>query len=130
MPTSNPASTSAKARRVADAAGVVKGWAVAQGANSREVVRVTAANQRIEGVAKASAALGEHAGVQTTGEALAVAASAFAAGAEVNVDSQGRFKAVSEAAGTVAQVCGRAKTAATAAGDLFTLELSPYARTI
>jgi hypothetical protein len=131
MPTSNLQGTSPKARRVADALGTVKGCAVVQGANSREVVRPSAANVRIEGIALYVSAQNEHVAVQDMGEAVCIAASAIAIGAEVNVaDTTGRFKAVSEGAGVVAQVCGRAKTAASASGDQFTLEINRYARTI
>jgi len=65
--------------------------------------------------------------VCVAGRARAVAASAINEGDEVNVaDSSGRVKTVSESAGTLVYVLGRAQTKASNANDIVIVEVAPY----
>jgi hypothetical protein len=117
-------------RKVNDPAGTNTRRVVVQGTGAREVKNPAAANEgRISGVVEhvdhRDGANGSGVSVRTLGEAECLAASAIAVGDPVNIaDAAGRVKAVGgEAAGTVINLVGDAVTAATAAGDIVTVDL-------
>ncbi len=124
MPVSNTQGVSPKPVRCVDAAGSLKRHFLVQGANPHEAVRPGGANVPAIGLALETADSGQHVAIQNFGEAVAVAASAIAVGARVNIaDTLGRVKAVSEAAGVVVFPVGRAVSAASAAGDHITIAI-------
>ncbi len=124
MPVSNLQGVSPKSVRCVDAAGSLKRHFLVQGANPHEAVRPGGANVRPLGLAIETVGPGQHVGIQNFGEAVVVAASAFAVDAPLNIaDTQGRVKAVSEAAGVVVNLVGYARSAASAAGDHVTVDL-------
>jgi hypothetical protein len=117
-------------RTVNDPAGVARRRVVVQGTGAREVKNPAAANAgRISGVVEHTdhrdGADGSDVAVRTLGEVEVLAASAIAVGDPINIaDVQGRVKAVGgEAAGTIINLVGDAVTAATAAGDIVTVDL-------
>ena len=74
-----------------------------------------------------STAQGEEVQVIRHGISRCVASSAVSRGDELNIaDNQGRVKTVSESAGTLVYVVGFAEDAASAAGDVIRVLVSPY----
>lgn len=125
MPTYNLQNISPVSRKVNHASGILKKRVVVNGAADREVTRPSGANGgAVAGVALEGGADKAHIPVQTDGEAICVAAGIVARDAQVNIaDTEGKVKAVSEAASTVINKVGVALTPAGAAGDEITVSL-------
>lgn len=76
-----------------------------------------------------SAATGRTIGYRRWGRSKAIAASAIAVGDRVNIaDSQGRLKTVNEVSGTLIHEVGVAVSPASAAGDVFWVDVMPIDR--
>jgi hypothetical protein len=115
--------------REAESAGILRGYAVAQGVADNGAKLVTVLNTRVIGVAGDVPVVGTSVGdafpVVQDGETVAIAGAVIAAGQYVKADATSRFIPAVGAAGTGEEIAGRAQSSAAVAGDEFIIDFAP-----
>jgi hypothetical protein len=120
----NSQDVSATPMKVNDASGVLAGRVLVAGTNADECKRPAAANAEGIAIAGHDADNGQDVSAYDFGYMNLVTASAIAVNDNVNIANvEGRVKAVSEAAGVVVHRVGKARSAATAAGQYVKVKL-------
>ena len=115
--------------RVAETAGILRGYAVAQGVADNGGKLITVLNTRVIGVAadvpSAGTSVGDPFPVVEDGETVAIAGAVITAGQYVKADATSRFIPAVGAAGTGEEIAGRAQSSAAVAGDEFIIDFAP-----
>jgi|ERR1039457_4839206 len=115
--------------RVAETAGILRGYAVAQGVADNGGKLITVLNTRVIGVAGdvplAGTSVGDPFPVVEDGETVAIAGAVITAGQYVKADATSRFIPAVGAAGTGEEIAGRAQSSAAVVGDEFIIDVAP-----
>lgn len=115
--------------REAETAGILRGYAVAQGVADNGAKLVTVLNTRVIGVAGdvplAGTGVGDPFPVVQDGETVGIAGAVIAAGQYVKADATSRFIPAVGAAGAGEEIAGRAQSSAAVVGDEFIIDFAP-----
>jgi hypothetical protein len=115
--------------RVAETAGILRGYAVGQGVADDGGKLIAVLNTRVIGVAGDVPVAGTNVGdafpVVQDGETVAIAGAVIAAGQYVKADATSRFIPAVGAAGSGEEIAGRAQSSALVIGDEFIIDFVP-----
>lgn len=132
MRTMGPVGIPAIRTRIAETAGLLRGYAVGQGAADEGGKLITVAGARVIAVVgdvpNAGPAVGDAFPGVEGGETVAVCGAVVSAGQYVKADATSRFVPAVGAAGSGEEVAGRAQSSTLAAGDEFIIKFCPFVK--